>query len=209
MKCLISCLSNFFSLWWWAQVNSSTAPLVAVGREALLGHWIFISNTSRRTAKLCVVAIWSLWLTPQKGNIFNPNCSLDIKLQKFDARVKDGRPDGWIVFLAFTWHILTNKNSQLFIWCTARHILCMYVCMYVNMHVSTRQLYTYRRQAIKSCPQAVLKAYVAAELLLHSFLTSALEVNGLPCGTRWRVNGMDTRAGLKVLKKTLSHLHNI
>ena len=123
LKCLISCLTNFFSLWWWAQFNSSTAPLVGADREALLGHWIFVLNTSCRTATLCVVAIWSLWLAPQKGNIFNLNCSLDIKLQKFDPHVQDGRPKGWIVFLAFPWHTLTRKNSQLFTWCTARHIL--------------------------------------------------------------------------------------
>ena len=39
------------------QFNSSTAPLAAVGREALSGHWIFVLNTSCRTATLCVVAI--------------------------------------------------------------------------------------------------------------------------------------------------------
>ena len=87
--------------------------------------------------------------------------------------------------------------------------VCKHACKYYQCITPSRGLYICRRQPLKSWPQAVLKAYVGAELLLHSLITSALEVYGIPCGTCLRVNGMDTRAGLKVLEKTLSQLHNI
>lgn len=81
------------------QFNSSTAPLAAAGREALLGHWIFVLNTSCPTATLCVVAIWSLRLTPQNGNIFNLNCTLDIKnYRNLINMYKTGGLNVWLAF---------------------------------------------------------------------------------------------------------------